>query len=69
MLSDPDRSIGLDYHAAIDPDQARADRITYVIGPDRTIQAAISEVNQKTHATDILAILETVSGGDEEESK
>ena len=58
LLSDPERRIGLDYHAASDPDQAEADRITYVIGPDGHISQVYAKVDVKTHAATILAALE-----------
>jgi peroxiredoxin Q/BCP len=57
LLSDPDRRIGLDYHAASDPDQAYADRITYVIGPDGHITHAFGKVEVATHPSEILALL------------
>ena len=55
LLSDPERRIGLDYHAASDPDQGYADRITYAIGPDGTILQAFDKVTVQTHAADVLA--------------
>jgi len=57
LLSDPERRIGLDYHAASDPDQATADRITYVIGPDGIITHVYPKVDTKTHAAEILRAL------------
>lgn len=57
LLSDPDRRIGMDYHAAADPDQAEADRITYVIGPDGIITHVYPKVDVATHAAEILAAL------------
>ena len=57
LLSDPDRRIGLDYHAADDPDQENAKRITYVIGPDGTIVRAFPQVDVRTHAAEVLAAL------------
>jgi thioredoxin-dependent peroxiredoxin len=57
LLSDPERRMGLDYHAASDPDQGYADRITYVIGPDGRILQAFEKVNVETHAGDVLASL------------
>ena len=59
LLSDPERRMGLDYHAASDPDQGYADRITYVIGPDGMILQAFSKVTVQTHAGDVLASLAT----------
>jgi thioredoxin-dependent peroxiredoxin len=57
LLSDPERRMGLDYHAASDPDQGYADRITYVIGPDGKILHAFEKVNVQTHAADVLAVV------------
>ena len=57
LLSDPDRRIGIDYHAASDPDQAYADRITYVIGPDGHITLVFEKVKVDTHPAEILALL------------
>jgi len=63
LLSDPDRRIGTDYHAAADPDQATADRITYVIGPEGTITHVYPKVDVATHAAEILRAL-SGSGSD-----
>jgi peroxiredoxin Q/BCP len=57
LLSDPERRIGLDYHAAGDPDQAYAERITYVIGPDGVITHAFDTVNVESHPRDVLEVL------------
>jgi peroxiredoxin Q/BCP len=57
LLSDSERRIAMDYHAASDPDQAYADRITYVIGPDGKILQAYSKVDVKSHPAEVLAAL------------
>ena len=54
LLCDTDREIGLAYHAASNPDQASANRITYLIGPDGTILRAYPKVTVETHAGEIL---------------
>ena len=54
---DSDRRLGLDFHAAADPDQATADRITYVIDGEGTIVAAYEKVDPKSHPAEILASL------------
>ena len=59
LLSDPDRSIGLAYHAASTPDQKSARRISYWIGPDGTIRKAYDQVNAGSHPTEVLADIET----------
>ena len=58
LLSDPERRIGFDYHAAADPEQAEADRITYLIDPEGTIARAYEKVDVKSHPEDILSDLE-----------
>ncbi len=57
LLSDPDREIGLAYHAAQDPDQASADRITYLIDPEGRIARAYAKVDVKSHPEEVLADL------------
>ena len=58
LVSDPDRRIGFDYHAAADPEQAEADRITYLIDPEGNIARAYETVDVKSHPDQILADLE-----------
>jgi peroxiredoxin Q/BCP len=57
LLSDPDREIGMAYHAAHDPDQASADRITYLIDPKGTIAKAYAKVDVQVHPAEVLAEL------------
>ncbi len=57
LLSDPDREIGMAYHAAHDPDQASADRITYLIDPEGTIAKAYAKVDVQVHPAEVLAEL------------
>ncbi len=57
LVSDTEGRIALDYHAAADPDQGTADRITYVIGPDGIITHVFPKVDVKNHASEILALL------------
>lgn len=59
LLSDPDRAIGMAYHAATSPDQQSAKRISYWIGPDGKIQKAYEQVNTRSHPTDVLADIES----------
>ena len=40
LLSDEDLSVSIAYGAAADADAARANRISYLIGPDGTISKA-----------------------------
>ena len=58
LLSDPERRMGLDYHAAADPEQDWADRITYLIDPEGTIARVYETVDVKTHPDEVLADLE-----------
>lgn len=58
LLSDPERRIGLDYHAAADPEQASADRITYLIDPEGTITRVYQTVDPKSHPGEVLTDLE-----------
>lgn len=55
LLSDPDHEIGLAYHAARDPDQATANRITYLIDPEGKIAKAYAKVDVQTHPAEVLA--------------
>lgn len=57
LLSDPDRIIGIAYHAASDPDQGYANRISYIIDPEGKIAHAFGKVEVETHARDVLALL------------
>lgn len=57
LLSDPGRAIGLAYGAADSADAGFAKRISYLIGPDGSIQEAWAKVDVKTHAADVLAKL------------
>lgn len=59
LLSDPDRRIGFEYHAASDPEQDEADRITYLIDAEGTILRAYEKVDVKSHPDQILADLST----------
>ncbi len=58
LLSDPDRRIGLDYHAAADPEQGSADRITYLIDPEGAIARVYDTVDVKSHPGEVLSDLE-----------
>jgi peroxiredoxin Q/BCP len=60
LLSDPDRRIGFEYHAAADPEQAEADRITYLIDPEGTIAQAYEKVDVKSHPDQILSDLGSI---------
>jgi len=61
LLSDPDRTVGLAYHAASTPDQASAKRISYWIGADGMIQKAYATVNAGSHPDEVLADIKSSS--------
>ena len=58
LLSDPERRTGLDYHAATDPEQASADRITYLIDPEGIIARVYETIDVKSHPGEVLSDLE-----------
>lgn len=57
LLADTDRAIGLAYGAADTPSDGYAKRISYLIGPDRTIEQVWSKVDVKAHAEQVLAAI------------
>jgi thioredoxin-dependent peroxiredoxin len=57
LLSDTDRAIGVPYGAADDPDARSARRISYLIGPDGTIERAYTKVRPAAHPAEVLADL------------
>jgi thioredoxin-dependent peroxiredoxin len=57
LLCDTTRAIGLAYHACDKPEDQRARRITYVIGPDGRIRLAVENVNAGEHPVTLLASL------------
>ncbi len=57
LLCDTGRQVGVTYGACDSPEAARAQRITYVIGPDGGILQAHAEVDARTHPGEILASL------------
>ena len=59
LLSDPERRVGLDYHAAADPEQASADRITYLIDPEGIIARVYKTIDVKSHPGEVLSDLES----------
>jgi peroxiredoxin Q/BCP len=60
LLSDPDRRIGFEYHAAEDPEQAEADRITYLIDPEGTIARVYEKLDASLHPDEVLSDLESL---------
>ena len=57
LLCDVNHELALAYHATKGPEDEYASRITYVIGEDRNILEAISQVDTKTHSGDLCSRL------------
>jgi peroxiredoxin Q/BCP len=57
LLSDPDRKVGVAYHAAADAKERYAKRFTYVIGPDGRIEQAIDTKDPGGQAAALLPSL------------
>ncbi len=54
LLSDTDRSLGVAYGAADNPDAGYAKRISYLIDPEGNIARAYDQVSPKKHPGQIL---------------
>lgn len=52
LLSDPKKNIVRAY--GVEGSFGKAERVTYVIGPDGIVKHVFEKVNTKTHATDVL---------------
>jgi len=57
LLCDTSRSIGLAYGACDDHKAGSARRISYIIGPDGTVEKAFPKVDAKTHPAEVLKLL------------
>ncbi len=57
LLCDVNREVALAYHAVKGPEDEYASRITYVIGEDRKILEAISQVDTNNHSSDLCSRL------------
>jgi thioredoxin-dependent peroxiredoxin len=57
LLCDTDGALSVAYGAADSPSAGRAKRISYLIGPDGTIERAWSKVDAAAHADDVLSAL------------
>ncbi len=55
LLCDVDRKLGLAYGAAESPSDGYAKRISYLIGPDGTVERVWDKVDVKAHADDVIA--------------
>lgn len=57
LLCDTSRAIGLAYGACDDAKATNARRISYVIGPDGTIEHSFPKVDAKSHPEEVLKLL------------
>ena len=57
LLCDTDRALGLAFEACSSPDAAYAERLTYVVGPDGRIEAALDTQDPAAQAAEVLASL------------
>jgi thioredoxin-dependent peroxiredoxin len=57
LLCDTSRAIGVAYGACDNQKAGSARRISYVIGPDGTIEHAFPKVDAKTHPAEVLKLL------------
>ena len=57
LLSDDDRSVAVRYGAAASTGAGHPDRVTFVVDDTGTVAAVFPEVDVRTHAADVLAVL------------
>jgi peroxiredoxin Q/BCP len=57
LLSDEDRAVSIAYGAAANAQQRHPSRISYLIGPDRTITKVYGKVSPSEHPREVLADL------------
>ncbi len=57
LLCDTERSIGVAYGACSSPADKTARRISYILGPDGTVEHVFSKVDTATHPADALKLL------------
>jgi thioredoxin-dependent peroxiredoxin len=57
LLSDPTRSMGVQYGAADSTGAGNAKRVAYIIGPDGKVRNVFPKANTSTFAADVLALL------------
>ena len=57
LLCDTTKEVAIAYGAAADRDAKFASRVSFVIGPEGTIEHVFPKVNAKTHLDDVLAAL------------
>lgn len=61
LLSDADRAVALAYGAASDPNQAKAARVSVLIGADGRVLRRYENVDAATHPEQVLQDLATMS--------
>lgn len=57
LLSDGERSMGVQYGAADPGKSGNAKRVAYIIGPDGRVKNVFPKANTSTFAADVLALL------------
>ena len=57
LLCDTARSIGVAYGACDNVKAGSAKRISYIIGPDGSVEHAFPKVDAKTHPAEVLKLL------------
>lgn len=57
LLSDPTRSMGVQYGAADSAKSGNAKRVAYIIGPDGKVKNVFPKANTATFAADVLSLL------------
>lgn len=61
LLSDPDRKIGLAYHATSPGETRGAKRISYLIDPQGNIARAYTVTDTAAHAAQVLADIDAMA--------
>ncbi len=61
LLSDTDRSLGVQVGAADSPSRLFARRISYLVGGDGKVLKAYDKVDPSTHASEVLADIDALS--------
>jgi|YNPBryunderm2012_1023409.scaffolds.fasta_scaffold12001_4 peroxiredoxin Q/BCP len=61
LLSDTERSLGVQVGAADSPGRLFARRISYLVGPDGKVLKAYEKVDPSTHASEVLTDIDALS--------
>ena len=57
LLSDPTKTMGVQYGAADSTSAGNAKRVAYIIAPDGKVRNVFPKANTSTFASDVLALL------------